>query len=370
MVASEERRLKHAIIGVGAGVLSMHRAALALPTVNLVAASDIDTIRGQERANELGCAFYADYCQLLRETQPEVVIVMTPHPFHARIAIDCLNAGAHVLVEKPMAVQVAEADEMIKVAKQNQRLLGVCFQQRWRSPIRTAHKLIQEGRLGDIQRVEMSVMWTRPASYFQQAGWRGTWKGEGGGVLMNQAVHNLDAICYLMGAPERVFAWTRTRLHHIETEDTAHASMEWSGGALGYIHISTAEADQPKERLKIAGTAGSIEISGKEMTMEVLDPELKEFIATSPKPFSAPASHAVAVELEPGEGTHESVYRAFHQSILDGDPFPIANEQGLMALELANAMIYSNYTHAEVNLPLDRQKYGELLARLQEGTLK
>src|SRR5437764_953673 len=151
------------------------------------------------------------------------VAVLAPHPFHAALTLDCLAAGAHVLVEKPIAVQVAEADLMIEAAERAGRLLAVNLQHRTRSEIRTADKLIQSGRLGDIQRVEMVAIWTRTTSYYAQAGWRGTWQGEGGGVLMNQSSHSLDLVCHLVGQPGRVVAWNRTLFHAIETEDTSMA---------------------------------------------------------------------------------------------------------------------------------------------------
>ncbi|MBO0793004.1 MAG: Gfo/Idh/MocA family oxidoreductase, partial [Ktedonobacteraceae bacterium] len=316
---------------------------------------------------ELGCAFYNDHHQMLQQERPDVVVVMTPHPLHARLAIDSLRAGSHVLVEKPIAVQVGEADEMIRVATEQQRLLGVVFQQRFRPEVKTARRLLQEGRLGALQRVEFTVAWTRPASYFQQATWRGTWKGEGGGVLMNQAAHNLDLLCYLIGAPERLVAWTPRLLHNIEAEDTAHALLEFPGGVLGYLHISTAEVDKV-ERLKIVGTAGSMEISRQQaLTVRLLDTDIRDFVKTSPNPYSSPGEQQVEVELEAGQGKHVEVYQAFHRAILQGEPFISPGEAGLAALELANGLIYSHYTHSQVELPLNRQKYADLLTGLRDG---
>jgi len=127
-------KLKHVIIGVGAGVLDMHRPALGLATTELVGVSDINTETGYQRAKELDCAFYADYLAMLAETKPDVAVILTPHPFHALMAIDCLQAGAHVLVEKPMAVQAAEADAMVEAASKAGRkareapgVVGTCY---------------------------------------------------------------------------------------------------------------------------------------------------------------------------------------------------------------------------------------------------
>jgi predicted dehydrogenase len=364
MESSRQSRLRHVIIGVAAGVFGGHRPALALPAVDLVAVSDINTDVGMQRANELQCAFYSDYRQMLRETQPDVAVILTPHFLHAPIAIDCLQAGCHVLVEKPIALQVAEADAMIEAAKQNQRLLGVIFQHRFRPEIQAARNLLREGFLGELQRVEMSAVWTRPEAYFKLASWRATWKGEGGGILLNQASHNLDLVCHLMGMPVRLYAWTRRLLHPIETEDTVQAMLEWPNGALGSIHISSAEADIP-ERIKIVGTRGSLELLHGAISVQELDVDVKEYRVKEKNPFSSPGSHPYPVTLDDGKGNHIAVYRSFHDAILSGNDFYADGTQGRMELELANAMIFSNYKHCEVEFPLDRQRYASLLEDLR-----
>ncbi|HLI91545.1 MAG TPA: Gfo/Idh/MocA family oxidoreductase [Ktedonobacteraceae bacterium] len=372
MESSRSLRLRYAVIGVAAGIFNSHRRGLASPIVEIVAVSDIDAERGQRRADEIGCPFYTDYRQLLAGVRPDVAVILTPHPLHARIAIDCLRAGCHVLVEKPIAIQVAEADAMIAVARECGRLLGVVFQHRFRPDVRMAHRLLQAGRLGAIERVELTAVWTRPASYFHQAPWRATWAGEGGGIAMNQAMHNMDILCYLVGMPQRVYGWTRRLLHQIEVEDTIQAMLEWPGGALGTLHISTAEADVP-ERLKIVGTRGRLELCGGQLTFRELDQDIREYAATNPEPYGKLPSHEVALEevaleLENGAADHSAVYSNFHDAILHGSPLMVDGEQGRMSLELANAIIYSHFTHSEVELPLDRQSYAALLERLQRSS--
>jgi predicted dehydrogenase len=365
--------LKHVIIGVGAGVLGMHRPALELETTQVVGVSDLNAEVGEERAAELGCPFFADYRTMLAKTKPEVAVILTPHPFHAAIAIDCLEAGAHALVEKPIAVHVAEADAMIAAAKRANRLLAVNFQQRHRADVRTARKLIQEGRLGRVQHADMTVAWPRTAHYFKLASWRGTWAGEGGGVLMNQAPHNLDILCHLLGLPKRVVAWTRTTLHDIETEDTVQAMLEWGpseartgvGGTLGSLHISTAEAGR-LERLEIVGTGGLLQmIRGGDLLFSRTEPDFQRFLAESDQPFGKPQMLAETLELEVGTGDHVAVYRNLHEAILEGAPLLADGAEGAKSLELANAMILSSYTRGEVELPLDRQKYVALLEDLK-----
>lgn len=366
MGAERTGRLRYVVIGVGAGIFKSHLPALTtLSAIDLVAVSDINTLDGKRRAEELQCAFYEDYRQMLAEMQPDVAVILTPPFLHARVAIDCLQAGCHVLTEKPMAIQVAQADEMIEAAQRSKRLLAVMFQHRFRPEIIAARNLLREGTLGNIQRVELSAVWTRPSSYYEMASWRATWSGEGGGVLTNQASHNLDVLCHLVGSPARVFAWTRRLLHQqIETEDTAHALVEWPDGALGTIHISTAEADDD-ERLKIVGTRGLLEISHGTLTAQTLDADITEYAAQSDDPYAKPERHPYEITLGQGKADFTAVYRSLHNAIVYGSPLSCDGLDARMELELANAIIYSSYRHREVELPLDRQGYADLLKELQ-----
>lgn len=360
MNPSQTESLKHVVIGVGANVFEMHRPALELDVVNLVGVSDLDVQKGEQRAAELGCPFFADYHDMLRQTHPDVAVVMTPHPFHAAVAVSCLESGCHVLVEKPMAVHVGEADAMIEAAKDAGRLLAVNFQHRHRPEVRAVHKLIREGHLGRVQHVDMTMAWPRRRNYYQKVAWRGTWTGEGGGVSMNQAPHNLDLLCHLLGMPGRVTAWARTTLHHIETEDTIQAMLEWPGGGLGSLHISTAEAGRP-ERLEIVGTKGVVQLGSGKVSLERLPQDLEDFLAEDANPFAEPVVESAAVELGEGAGNHVAVYRNLHDAIRSGAPLVCDGVEGRMSLELTNAMLLSSHLERVVTLPLDRAAYVHFL---------
>lgn len=364
---TETRKLRHVVIGVGALVFSMHRKALEVPTTELAAVCDIRTEIGKQRADELGVPFYEDYRKMLAEIKPDVTVITAPHYLHPQMAIDAMHAGSHVLTEKPMATEVADADRMVKTAKETGKLLAVNFQQRLRPEILAAKKLITEGRVGVIQRVSLVVPWPRSYRYYSMATWRATWWGEGGGVLLNQGPHDLDLVCHLAGMPRRVVSWNKTNFHQIEVEDTISAMLEWDNGATGYLHISTAESG-PKSNLEIVGTKGSIQIGEGDLTFNEFDADVHEFLRTTDEIYSGPGQHPVAVELPEGEGSHPSVYRNFHAAILNGAPISASGEQGVMSLELANAMIYSSHTHEVVELPLDRQKYSALLADLKKNS--
>jgi predicted dehydrogenase len=359
-------KLKHVIIGVGAGVLGMHRPALALDTVELVGASDVNAALGEKNASELGCPFFADYREMLSKTKPDVAVLLVPHPFHASLAIDCLKAGAHVLVEKPMAVQISEADAMLAAAQKNNKLLGVSFQQRFRPEVRAAYDLLCAGHLGKLQHVHVQINWFRTRAYFQSASWRATWRGEGGGVLMNQGIHDLDVLCYLLGSPKQVFAWTRTRLHDIEVEDTVQAMLEWQDGCLGSFHTSTAEAGFT-DVLELKGTKGTLRVTPGEISGQVFDMPLEKFITESQSAWHQPAMKPLTLPLPEGTGNHAAVYKHFHAAILNDQPLLISGQEARKSLELANAMIYSSYTRQSVELPLNSERYRELLGDLKQG---
>src|SRR5512143_2045547 len=177
--------LRYVVIGVGASIFPTHRRAQIEEGVDVVAVCDIRVEPGRQRADEIGCAFYEDYRAMLAEARPDVAVILTPHPLHPSMAIDCLRAGCHVLTEKPMAVDVASADQMIAEADKSQRLLAINFQQRFRPVVEKARALIEEGAIGPLVRTLSVEPWYRAAYYYGTATWRATWTGEGGGVLMN-----------------------------------------------------------------------------------------------------------------------------------------------------------------------------------------
>ncbi|MBA3943293.1 MAG: Gfo/Idh/MocA family oxidoreductase [Herpetosiphonaceae bacterium] len=362
----QEPRLRYAFIGSAATIVSLHLKALAQLPADIVGMADVDAERGAARASEVGCPFFAAHRPMLDKVRPDVVVITTPHPFHPALAIDAFAAGAHVLVEKPMAIDVAAADQMIDAAKQAQRLLAVNFQQRFRPDIERAKTLIEAGAIGPLVRVLCVEPWYRSAAYYRSAAWRGKWKTEGGGVLMNQAPHTLDLLCYLVGMPAKVWGWTRTLEHAIECEDTAQAMLEYPNGAPGYFTASTVEAGS-KRRLHIVGDCGSIELTGDQLTVTTFTPSLKEFLVSTPELFAEPDNSRETMTLPGDGGGHLAVHRDLYRSIIEGHSPRCDGRQGLMSLELANAIVLSSYTERPVTLPLDRSAYADLLADLQAG---
>jgi predicted dehydrogenase len=356
--------IRFLVIGAGALVYEMHQPALTDEEVRVLGMCDAAPRPGRSRAKTLGVPFYADYRRMLRShPEADAAVVMTPHHNHAEITLNCLSAGLHVLVEKPMALQVRDAREMVAAADKADRLLAVNFQQRFRPEVRAARNLLSRGALGEIQRMQLVVTWPRARSYYRLADWRATWRGEGGGVLMNQAPHDLDLICHLLGLPSRIMAWNQTRYHHIEVEDTISALLAWQGGFTGYVHISTQESD-PAEELEIIGTGGVLRIRPNGLDFARFKTDVHTFLETA-DPFDRVELVPEALEPESGTGDHRAVHANFRAAIRGEADLMCPGREGLQSLALANAMILSSRRDRPVDLPLDSEAYAKLLADLQ-----
>ena len=361
--------LKYALIGCAGGIAKTHLDALKqLPDAHLVAMSDVNAEVGAVRAAESSAAFFADHRELLKQVQPDVAVIVTPHPFHPAIALDAFAAGAHVLTEKPIAISVADADAMIAAADDAGRFLGVNFQLRFRPVIEHARAFIESGQLGELLRVVVIEPWYRPAAYYRSAGWRGTWKGEGGGVLMNQAPHTLDLLCHLAGQPTRVMGWTRTFKHAIEVEDSAQAMFEFANGAMGMLQVNTVDAGGA-QRLEITGDKASLALAGDTLTITRYEPSMNEHRNTSPEMFSRPPQTIETLEIKAGDfgSGHVALHRDFLDAVANNRAPRVDGREGRMSLELANAILLSSDRNQPVDLPLDRAAYGALLTRLQQG---
>ncbi len=359
--------LRYVLIGGGASIAATHLMAIRRLPIQIVGLSDIDPVRGEPRAQEIGCPFYTDTQVMLDTLKPDAAVICTPHPSHPDLAIECLRRGIHVLVEKPMAVDVASADRMVTEAERSGKIMAVNFQHRFRPVIERAHALIQSGALGELTRVLVIENWLRTAAYYRSASWRGRWDTEGGGILMNQAPHTLDVLCHLVGLPERLWGRISTRFHAMECEDTAQAMLEYAHDTPGYLTASTVETGDPC-RIQIIGDRAGLELLGEKLTIRTFDPSLREFMQTSPDFFSTPG---ISIEetnypLNENVGNHYAVHKDFLESIQTGRTPRCTGREALMSLELANAVYYSSMTGQPVTFPLDRAAYSEVLENLKQ----
>ena len=352
------------IAGAAANILSAHRRGFDAVDAQVVAVQDINTQRAQAVAAEFGARFHHDVDALWAE-DADVALILAPHPFHAQMAIAALRAGKHVLVEKPLAVSVAEGDAMVAEAERAGRMLAVCLQQRMRGEVVEARRLIAASFLGRLLRADLLATWPRRRAYFELAAWRGTWRGEGGGVLINQGQHDMDLLLHLAGSPARVFAKTPTRMHEIETEDSVQALLEWENGALGSVHISTVEVDEA-QRIELTGTRGRLRLTPGRLVSITNDEDFEDFRAAQGGAFDVPGTGEPRV-FEGAGGDHANLYRDLAEALVGGRPPIASGADALRTLELANAIQLSGRTGREVELPLDREAYSALLESLRSA---
>jgi len=299
----------------------------------------------------------------------DAVLIATPHYDHPPIAIDAFKRGLHVLSEKPIGVSVKEASRMIRAAERSGKVFAVMFQLRHAPEYQAARKLLDAGRLGEIRRVSMTMAYYRSQAYYDSGGWRATWDGEGGGVLLNQAPHGLDVFTWLAGVPKLVTGQTRTLMHDIDVEDEAFATLEYANGAHGYVYAGVNDSPQVS-RLEICGDKGKILIESTDWREEgirfwEIKPPLSRFTVENREMWAAPEAKLVEVPLRKREQEHIAVTRNFCRAILYGEELVTPGAEGIWSLELANAMILSHYRKKTVRIPVKRNEYEELLEGLR-----
>ncbi len=255
---TKQERIGTAIIGTGL-VAHTHAAALvADPRSRLVAVCSRDLEKVRAFARRYGVRAYSDASELLRDPAVGAVCICTPHPSHADLTVMAARQGVHVLVEKPMAITVADCDRMIEAADQAGVKLGVISQRRLYEPVRRVKRAIDEGRIGQPILGTVTVLGWRGPEYYAMDAWRGTWDEEGGGILVNQVVHQLDLFQWFMGPIAELSAyWSNLNHPFIEVEDTAVASLRFANGALGSIVVSNSQNPGLYAKIHVHGYSGA-----------------------------------------------------------------------------------------------------------------
>jgi len=288
-----------------------------------------------------GCG-YSDAPEDLLKQPLDVVHVLTPHFLHRDHVVACLKAGFHVLTEKPIAIDPRDGREMIDTARACGRQLGVVFQNRYITGIRETKRLIEQGRLGDIGGAWSQLNWWRPPSYYECV-WKGTWAKEGGGVVIDQAIHSLDLVRYLLGRPVRsVQAHTDTRiLTGIEVEDVADAAIVFENGAVYSFFASNYYTSNSPIRIEISGEKGTALLTGDSVTLRL----------------AGEAERTIPMEdvgIGGGEdywgSCHRLMLKDFYRALAAGEPVPVDPEDALKTLELVQAVYRSSRENAKLIL--------------------
>ena len=297
------------------------------------------------------------------------IVIVTPHWQHADLAIEGLRAGLHVLCEKPLTVTVAQSDEVLEVAAASPGIFAVVHQKRFEPAYLYVKRLLDSGELGRIYRCSMIESAWRSEAYYQSSPWRGTWKGEGGGVLLNQAPHILDRYAWLCGMPETLTARCDTSLHKIEVEDTASAILRHANGAHGYIHISTVEAPAIS-RTVISCDRGRITIENGKVSISRLRDSISERTVNDTRLMGNLESDTRDINLPPDGNMLAVFYDDFAAAAHGNALLTCPGAEGRNAVELANAMILSSVRGETVTLPLNREAYSQFVEKMMGRELQ
>ncbi len=315
-----------------------------------------------------GVACYADALELM-DSGIDAVIIAVPHLSHAQLGIQAFQKGLHVLVEKPMDITVSRARQLSEAAKKSGKLFGIMFNQRTNNLFQKARELVRSGALGALKRsVWIVTNWYRTQHYYDSGTWRATWAGEGGGVLMNQAPHQLDLWQWICGMPESVAAFCEESKHHrIEVEDDAAIYAKFSGGATGVFITSTGEYPGTN-RLEITGSKGKLVLEEGKLKWWQLERDADEVSAASDK--NAPNIPYTCREFTQDETSglsgHAAILQNFADGIRLGTPLLAPGEEGICEMSLQNAAYLSAWSGGiPVAIPFDEGAFDSLLAKKQ-----
>jgi predicted dehydrogenase len=365
------RKVKLGIIGIGVMGSSHVRDVSSSDFTQLVAVCDIDKERADQAAALTNARAFYDYRDMLAQADLDGIIVATPHYDHTPISIDALQKGIHVLVEKPIAVHAKDALKMIAAyeAAKTQKpdlVFSAMFMQRTYGHWKKIKEMIDGGELGKLVRTTWLITtWFRTQSYYDNGGWRATWKGEGGGVLLNQCPHNLDLYQWLVGLPRRVAGFASIgKYHTIEVEDEVTGYFEHDNGMVGHFITTTAESPGTN-RLEIVGENGKLVFEGDKLMFYRNRYSMFKQIEIATGGFDRVENDLVDVPYEHhGQSGHKLVTENFARAITDGEPLIAPAGEGLNSVMLGNAIMLSSFQGKPVDLPLDPEVYAAKLEAL------
>lgn len=325
-------KLKVAVIGCG-NVSVVHLDPIhTSPVAELIGVCDIKAERAQIAAKKYNVPWYTKYQELL-DLNPDVIHICTPHNTHAEITIAAANRGIHVLTEKPMAVSLEDADAMIEAAKEHAVKLGVIFQNRYNASSQAAYEVVKSGRLGKVLGCRMFVTWNRSDEYYSHSDWKGTWDQEGGGVLIDQAIHTIDLMQWVMGDIDYLEASIDNRNHDlIDVEDVAEATIFFKNGALGSLYACNYYSYDAPVFLEIHGEKGIVKVEKDDAFIRIHGEPEQVVTHEDALPTLGKSYWGV---------NHATQINQFYQAVLANGPVEICGLAGRKALEIVRAIYYS-----------------------------
>jgi predicted dehydrogenase len=357
-------KIRTALIGCGK-VGHTHASALStLPESHFVAVCDKNLARAQAFAEQYGTGVYIDVQDMVTEAGVEAVVVCTPHPLHAQPAVLAVRAGAHVLVEKPMAACLGDCDAMVAAADEAGVKLGVISQRRLYEPVQRVKTAVEAGKIGRPVLGTVVVLGWRDAAYYRSDPWRGKWDAEGGGVLVNQAPHQLDLLQWFMGPIDELFGyWDNLNHPYIEVEDTAVAVLRFKSGGLGSIVVSNSQKPGIYGKVHVHGESGAsvgVQTDGGAMFIagmsEVLEPPVNDL-------WTVPGEEHLLAEwqaqdrtvfqaVDPATHYHRLQDQDFLRAILNDREPMVTGVEGRKLVEIFTAIYRSQRDHRPARFPL------------------
>ena len=321
--------------------------------------------------HEVKCFDNAD--DLMASGLCDVIMVETPHYQHPGLAIKAMKTGHHVIVEKPAGVYTKQVQEMLDYAKGTDRILGIMFNQRTNPAFKKMRELVVSGEIGEIKRTNWIITnWYRSQSYYDSGDWRATWEGEGGGVLFNQAPHQLDLFQWITDMmPSSVQAFCHFgKWHHIEVEDDVTAYVEYPNGATGVFVTTTADAPGTN-RFEITGTKGPLISETRKLTIKRIPVNEREFCFQTKEGFPFFQAEEEVIEYEDEGPQHVGILNNVANAVLGLEKLYAPAEEGIRGVMLANAMLLSTWLNRKIELPIDGDLYyAELQKRIAESRKK
>ena len=345
--------IRFAIVGAGniGGVTA--QAIAAVPEARLTAICDHSEMAARRLAETCGAAWEINPERAVQREDVDVVCVCTPSGLHAEIAVAAAAAGKHLWVEKPLDINLPRIDRIIRSTEEHGVRLTCVFPYRFMLGSQKAAEAVQQGRLGRLVTAEAVVHWYRPQSYYDGS-WHGTWKLDGGGALMNQAIHSIDLLQWLAGPVTTVFARTTTRAHQMETEDTAAAVLTFENGALGSIQGSTACFPGEKARVSLHGDQGTIGIEeGRIVSWKLSDarPEEEAEMLRLEQAQASGSQSATGLGYE----MHRRQLAQFVEALRNDTVLAVSGAEARKSVEIIRAIYHSSRRGLPVNLPYQDQ---------------
>jgi predicted dehydrogenase len=357
-------RLKTGLVGCGKGAHLSAAALRSLPQSDFVAVRSRNPERARRFAAQYGVRDFSNLEEMVARTGLQVLCVCTQHPEHAAPTVAAARAGVHVLVEKPLASSLADCDAMIAAAAGARVKLGTISQRRWYEPCRRIRRAIDSGSIGQPVLGSVAMYGWRDEAYYRADPWRGSWRGEGGGVLVNQAPHQLDLLLWYMGPVSEVFGyWGNLNHPYIEVEDTALAVIRFASGALGQITVSNSQNPALYGRVAVHGSLGAsvgVQTDGGAMFIagmsSITEPPLNHLWTVPGEESLLESWRAADTEffgsINPMEHYHRLQIEDFLTAVIENRPPAVTGDDGRRTVELFTAIYRSQRDRAPVAFPL------------------